>query len=376
MRILIAPDSFKHSLSAKEVAENLSKGIRRAIPSAMIQSAPMADGGEGTVQVLVDATNGQIIRCNVFDPLFRLIPSYFGVLGDGKTAVIEMAAASGLALLSPNEYNPMRASTFGTGQLMKRALELGYERMIIGLGGSATIDGGAGMAAALGARFLNKYGQPVEYGGGSIGQIETIDFSGLDAKISDCDIIAAADVTNPLTGNLGAACVFGEQKGAISDEINTLEKNLTHLARITKTFTGFEVESIPGSGAAGGLGAGLAAFLNAKIFPGFQVISSETGLEKKVSQADVVITGEGKMDNQTKFGKTPMGVALLAKRFNKPVFAFTGILGSGYEELLDIGFDEIFPINSGEITVETSISNAPVLLEEAAYRMALKYLRP
>lgn len=370
MKILIAPDSFKHSLTAKEVAEHLAKGILRIFPEAEIFQVPVADGGEGTVQSLVDATGGEIFNVNVHDPLKRKRESFFGMLGDGTTAVIEMAAASGIELLDDEELNPMEATSYGTGELMKNALEKGCRKMIIGIGGSATNDGGAGMAQALGVKFLDADGKELKPGGGALSQLKSIDVSGLDTRLNDCEVIVAADVSNTLTGEDGATRVYAPQKGASRDEVETLEKNLQHYAAIIRKHLKKDIEDVPGSGAAGGLGAGLMVFAGATIQKGFDVVKQTVDLEKKIRDVDLVITGEGKIDRQTQFGKTPYGVAALAKKYQKPVIAFAGMLGEKHKELYQHGFDVIFPITDKPMTLKEAITNAGSLLSDAAERMA------
>lgn len=370
MKILIAPDSFKHSLTAKKVADFLAEGILRVFPDTEILKVPVADGGEGTVQALVDATGGRIVKTRVHDPLMRMIESRFGILGDGKTAVIEMAAASGLELLEDHELDPMSATTFGTGELMKKALDEGVEKMIIGIGGSATNDGGTGMAAALGAKFLDKNGNEVKPGGGEIGKIETIDLYHLDERLKHCRVTVAADVTNPLTGVDGAAKVYAAQKGAGREQVQQLEENMKHFAGIIRKELSKQIENTPGAGAAGGLGAGLMVFAGADIDPGFDVVKHTVQLEEKMKDVNLVITGEGRIDRQTQFGKTPHGVAMLAKKYNLPVIAFAGTLGERYKEMYDKGLDAIFPIADKPMDLKTSLKQAGPLLADAAERMS------
>lgn len=369
MQILIAPDSFKHSLSAKEVAISLAKGVRKIHPGAEIVQVPVADGGEGTVQSLVDATGGRFLKAQVHDPLMRRREAFYGILGDGTTAAIEMAAASGIELLSDDERNPMTASTYGTGELMKAALERGCKKLIIGIGGSATNDGGAGMAAALGARFLDSEGNKMAPGGGALQKLALIDVSGLDERLRSCEVIVAADVTNQLTGPEGASHVYGAQKGADTKQIELLDRNLAHYAAMIKSQLKIDIERMPGAGAAGGLGAGLVVFAGAVIRKGFDVVKQVVELEQKTKDVDLVITGEGKIDRQTKYGKTPYGVAMTAKKFGKPVIAVAGLLGDGYEELYDHGFKAILPISKKPIPLEESIKNAAKLLEETGERI-------
>lgn len=370
MKILIAPDSFKHSLSSTEAAENIAIGIQLVMPHAEIYSVPMADGGEGTVQALVNATSGKIIKTTVHDPLMRKINSFLGLQGDGKTAIIEMAAVSGIELLQADERNPLITSTYGTGELIVKALDLGCNTIVIGIGGSATNDGGMGMAGALGVKFLDKSGNELEQGGEAISRLARIDLSGLDKRLEDCKVIVAVDVNNPLTGETGASRIYAKQKGASPAEVEILENNLRHYAALIRDQMGIDIEHVPGAGAAGGLGAGLMAFANAAIENGFDLISRMTGLEEKIQTVDLVLTGEGKIDDQTQFGKAPFGVAVLAKKHNKPVIAFAGILGEGHESLYQHGFNLILPISEIPIPLEESISNVKMLLQSAAERMA------
>ncbi len=373
MRILIAPDSFKHSLSAKEVASSLAGGIRKVNPDAELTLVPVADGGEGTVQSLVDATGGQILKAPVHDPLMRKREAFFGVLGDGVTAVIEMAAASGIELLKDDERDPMTAGTYGTGELMKAALDRGCRKLIIGIGGSATNDGGAGMAAALGVKLFDADGNELAQGGGALYKLAAIDIAGLDERLRNCEVIVAADVTNPLTGPEGASHVYGSQKGADKKQIELLDRNLAHYAAVIKSQLKIDIEGMAGAGAAGGLGAGLVVFAGATIRKGFDVVKEVIDLEIKTKDVDLVITGEGKIDRQTKFGKTPYGVAMTAKKFSKPVIAVAGLLGDGYKELYDHGFKAILPISENPIPLEESIQNAAKLLQETGERIMKLY---
>ncbi len=366
MNILIAPDSFKDSLSAKQVGEAVQKGILNIPGDWNIRIIPMADGGEGTVEALVDATSGKFLDTEVYNPLMRTILARWGILGDGKTAVIEMAAASGLELLSPDERNPWITSTYGTGQLIKAALDNGCNRIIMGIGGSATTDAGIGMAQALGVELLDKDEKPVGQGGGELSKINRIDLSGIDPRIENCKIIIACDVINPLIGKEGAAIIYAPQKGADKEMAKHLDNNLKHFTQVVKKQLGKEVDNIPGAGAAGGLGAGFIAFTDAILKPGFEIICRETRLEDHMQWADLVITGEGKMDYQTQFGKTPVGVSRIAKKYDKPVIAIAGTLGEGYQELCTYGFDAIFSIIDKPMSLDEALIIAPQLLERCA----------
>ncbi|SHJ27864.1 glycerate kinase [Geosporobacter subterraneus DSM 17957] len=369
MKIIIAPDSFKGSLSAKAVADAIEIGIRRVVHDVEIIKVPMADGGEGTVQSLVDATGGRMVSLRVLDPLCREINSFYGILGDDKTAVIEMAAASGLPLLKEEERNPMITTTYGTGQLIKHALDMGCRNIILGIGGSATNDGGAGMATALGVKFLNEQGEEIGFGGGALGELHSIDKSGMDQRIGLCKISVACDVSNPLIGLEGASYVFGPQKGADKTMVETLDENLKRYGQLLEQNLGISVLDVPGTGAAGGLGAGVLAFLNADLRRGVDIIIEATGLEGKLNGADLVITGEGMIDHQTIYGKTPYGVAELAGKYKIPVVAIAGGIGNNIEVLYNNGFNSVFSIVDRPMTLKESIDRAQVLLQDTAERI-------
>lgn len=368
MKILIAPDSFKDCLPANEVARFLELGILKVFPDAEIIKIPLADGGEGTVEALVNTTDGKIINIQVHDPLMRKIDSFLGILGDGKTAIIEMAAASGLELLKEKERNPWLTTTFGTGELIKAALDFGCQTILIGIGGSATVDGGAGMVQALGIELLDKQNKSIAKGGKGLAQVETINTETLDKRLKECKILVACDVKNPLLGENGAAKVYGPQKGANPEMVRKLEQNLTHYAKVIESHLGTSIAETQGAGAAGGLGAGLLAFLNADLKPGFELISETVHLAEQIVNADLVITAEGKIDYQTRFGKTPAGVAGIAKKFNKPLLAFAGSLGPRVESLNELGFTSIIPITDKPMSLQESITNAGELLMNAAER--------
>ncbi|AZR72898.1 glycerate kinase [Anoxybacter fermentans] len=364
MKILIAPDSFKGSLTAIEVAENLASGLKKANSQFEIEILPMADGGEGTVRSLVDATNGRIVKKVVTGPLGEKVEAFFGILGDGKTAVIEMAAASGLPLVPRDKRNPLKTTTYGTGELIKVALDEGCRNLIIGIGGSATNDCGIGMAQALGGRFLDANGNNVGFGGGELKKIEKIDLSNLDPRIKEANIQVACDVDNPLYGKNGAAYIYGPQKGATPSMVKELDDGLKHIAMIINRDLKIKVDNIPGAGAAGGLGAGLMAFLNAELKPGIDIVIEASRIEEKVKEVDLVITGEGKIDSQTIFGKTPIGVARVAKKYSKPVIGIAGSLGAGALKVYDHGIDALFSIINAPMTLDTAIEKTPILLEE------------
>jgi len=326
MKIVIAPDSFKGSLTAIEVSNALEKGVKKAYPEALVEKIPMADGGEGTVQCLINATQGKIYDKEVTGPLGDPVIASFGVLGDQDAAAIEMASASGLPLVPPEKKNPLITTTFGTGQLIKAALDHGCSTMIIGIGGSATNDGGAGMVQALGVQLLDKNNKGIGFGGAQLASLDHIDISNMDKRISKTKILVASDVQNPLCGPTGASRIYGPQKGATEDMIATLDHSLSHFADIIKRDLGKDIKDIPGAGAAGGLGAGLMAFLNAELKPGIDIVINTVRLEEIVQDADLVITGEGEINGSTIYGKTPIGVARVAKKFQIPVVSISALI--------------------------------------------------
>jgi glycerate kinase len=368
MKVLICPDKFKESLSATLVAEHIRIGILKALPLADCKCIPMADGGEGTVEALVSATKGHIQKVKVHDPLMRPIDSFIGISGDGKTAFVEMAAASGLALLQPSERNPLITTTYGTGELIRHALDAQCEKIIIGIGGSATVDGGAGMARALGIRMTDQSGREIADGGRYLTEIDNIDISGKDPRLTGCKIYIASDVTNILHGPDGAAFIFGPQKGADESAVKILDAGLEHLGLHIKKQLKKDISMVPGSGAAGGLGAGMIAFLNGEIKSGFNLVAEVTGLSQWIDWADIIVTGEGRIDYQTLYGKTPAGVAKAASEKKKPVIAFAGSLGKGYNRLYNEGFTTLIAIGDGPMSLEESMSRTAQLIEDAAER--------
>jgi glycerate kinase len=370
MKFVLAPDSFKESMTAKEAADAMERGIKRIMPDAEFVQVPMADGGEGTVQSLVDATKGEIIETVVTGPLGKRTKAVFGILGDQITGVIEMASASGIHLVTKEERNPLYTTTYGTGEIIKAALDKGIKRIFIGIGGSATNDGGAGMLQALGGKLLDEAGQELPFGGGALGKLHKIDLANLDSRLKDVVIEVACDVTNPLTGKTGASHIFGPQKGATAEIVEILDKNLAHYAEIIRQQLNKDVENIPGAGAAGGLGGGLMAFLNAELKRGVDLVIKYTDLEKKVQGANYVFTGEGSVDAQTVFGKTPFGVAKTAKKFDIPVIAFAGRIGEGVEVLYENGIDSIIGIMPGAASLEEALQKGEVNLERAAENIA------
>jgi glycerate kinase len=370
MKIVIAPDSFKESLTALQAADAIEQGFKEVFPDAHYFKIPMADGGEGTVQSLVDATNGAIIQTKVTGPLGEPVEAFFGLLGDGTTAVIEMAAASGLHLVPSEKRNPLLTTTWGTGELIKAALDHGVTKIIVGIGGSATNDGGAGMVQALGGRLLTEEGRNIGYGGGSLNQLAAIDVSELDPRLQHVHIEVACDVDNPLTGARGAAAVFGPQKGATPDMVKLLDENLSHYASVIESELGKKVDEIPGAGAAGGLGGGLLAFLPVELNRGIEIVLKATEFERYVQEADLVITGEGRIDSQTVYGKTPMGVAKVAKKYQVPVIGIAGSVSDDSHVVHDHGIDAVFSIVPRAIPLSDALSNASQYLQQTARNVA------
>ncbi len=358
-KYVVAPDSFKESMTAKEVCDAMERGIKQANPAVEVVKVPMADGGEGTVDSLVDATNVQRVTVEVTGPLGNKISAYYGILGNGTTAVIEMAKASGLEIVEKKKRNPMITTTFGTGELIRGALDHDVKEIIIGLGGSSTNDGGSGMAQALGAKLLDQNNHQISFGGGNLDKLDRIDISNLDSRLQDVKIILASDITNPLIGKDGASRVFGPQKGATPEMVEKLENNLQHYAKIIKRNLNKDVASVSGAGAAGGLGAGLMAFTTCEMRRGVDLAIEVTKLEEKIRDADYVFTGEGGTDFQTKFGKTPYGVAKLGKKYHKPVISLAGYLGEGIDSLYGEGFTAIFGIIPGACDLSTALKNGP-----------------
>lgn len=358
MRVVIAPDSFKGSLSALEVATLVETGFREIFPDWTYIKVPVADGGEGTVETLVAATGGRIVQQPVTGPLGDPVEAFFGLTGGGLTAVIEMAAASGLMHLRPDEFDPMRTTTFGVGELIRAALDHGARHLVIGIGGSATNDGGAGMLQALGVRLLDAKGEEIGRGGAALASLARIDASSIDPRLAQCDVEIACDVDNPLVGPAGASSIFGPQKGATPAMVQTLDDNLRHYAACIKADLGVDVADLPGGGAAGGLGAAMVAFLDARLRPGSEIVTNAVGLDSLIAQADLVITGEGRIDGQTIRGKIPIGVARTAARHGKPVIALCGSLGSGFELVHDHGVDAMFSVVSSCCTIEEALAQA------------------
>lgn len=369
MHIIVAPDSYKGSLSAVAVAEAMEQGILSVFPHAQVHKVPIADGGEGTVEAFVTATGGRIVQQEVTGPLGQPVQAHWGILGDGETAVIEMAAASGLPLVPPDRRDPRLTTTYGTGQLMKVALDQGIRKLIIGIGGSATNDGGAGMAQALGAKFLDRNGSELPYGGGALANLSRIDLSGLDSRLAETTIMVACDVDNPLCGPRGASAVYGPQKGATPAIVAELDAALHQFAGVAKDATGKAVAETAGAGAAGGLGAGLLFFTNAQLRPGVELILEITGFHAIVQKARLVITGEGATDFQTAFGKAPVGVAKIASQYGIPTLCLSGTLGQGCENVLEQGIAGLMSITPRPLSLEECLSSARELVQDAAARL-------
>lgn len=369
MRIVVAPDSYKGSVSAVGTANAMEKGIKAVFPEAEVIKVPIADGGEGTVEALVTATNGQMIYQDVIGPLGETISSYWGILGDGKTAVIEMAAASGLPLVPNEKRDPRVTTTYGTGQLIKAALDRGLKKIIIGIGGSATNDGGCGMAQALGGKFLDTNGQELSYGGAALAKLDIVDLNSMDARLASTVIIVACDVDNPLCGAKGATAVYGPQKGASPEMVIELDAALKNFASKVGEATGKDIAEHPGAGAAGGLGAGLLYFTNAALRPGVEIVLETTGFESLVKSAQLVITGEGRTDFQTAFGKAPVGVAKMAKKYNVSTICLSGGLGQGYEDVFKQGIDGVMSIVPCPMPLEECIEHGAELIEMGTKRL-------
>jgi glycerate kinase len=368
MNIIVAPDSFKGSLTAMEAADAMTQGIREALPEAEIVAFPLADGGEGTAEALVLATSGRFVKRRVTGPMGTPVEATLGVLGDDVTGVVEMAQAAGLTLVPPAERSPLLATTYGVGELIVAALDEGCTRLIVGLGGSATNDGGAGMAQALGARLLKADGSEIGRGGAALMSLDRIDVSGVDPRIARTTIWAASDVTNPLCGPEGASAIYGPQKGATSQMVPLLDRALAHYAGVVERDLHADVREAAGAGAAGGLGAGMIAFCNAQIRSGASLVLQIMDFESYLEAADVIFTGEGKIDRQIEFGKAISGVALLAEKHGVPVVAFTGSLEEEPAKLARRGIHAVMPIAPGPIDEQQAMSKASELLQAAAER--------
>ena len=373
MKIIIAPDSYKESLTAMEVATAIEAGFRQVMPTAEYIKLPMADGGEGTVQSLVDASNGSIIEHQVTGPLGEQVPAFFGIMGDDKTAVIEMAAASGLHLVSPNLRNPMLTTSYGTGELILAALDHGVDHIIVGIGGSATNDGGIGMAQALGVQLLDNKGQALGFGGQALAQLASIDITTVDPRLAHIKLEVACDVDNPLCGKKGASHIFGPQKGATPAMVAALDQHLAHYAAIIKRDLAIDVKDMAGAGAAGGMGAALLGLFNAQLRSGIEIVIDAVHLGDIIKDADLVITGEGRIDSQTIHGKTPIGVARTAKKYHKPVIGIAGCLSQDCGVVYDHGIDAVFSVVPAAMSLEHAFNNAAVNVELTARNIAAIY---
>ncbi|ELT7224042.1 glycerate kinase [Vibrio cholerae] len=370
MKVAIAPDSFKESLTAKQVCDAIQAGLARVWHDAKFVAIPVADGGEGTVQSLVDATQGRLVEVKVMGPQGKRVEAFYGMLGDNQTAVIEMAAASGLHHVPVAQRDPKLTTSFGTGELIRHALDQGVTKLIIGLGGSATNDGGVGMLAALGARFTNADGDPIQLTGGGLRELTHIDLQDFDPRLQHCDILVACDVNNPLCGDKGASAVFGPQKGATPEDVQLLDGVLRQFGLLTEKVTGKMVLESAGAGAAGGMGAALLAYTQARLRPGIEIVLETVQLAHQVSDADLVITGEGRIDSQTVHGKTPMGVAKVAKRFDVPVLALCGCTGDNYQAVYQCGIDAVFAAVPRAMLLEDALKESDFNLADLAENVA------
>lgn len=370
MNIVIAPDSFKESLNAMAVADAIATGLAMVFPAAQLVKIPMADGGEGSAATMIAALGGQLMPVSVTDPIGRPVIAHYGLSPDGHTGIIEMAASSGLHLLHPDERDPLTSSSRGMGETIVAALDRGVKALVLCIGGSATNDGGLGLLQALGIRFLDVGGQELGPGGMALLRLHRIDTEGLDPRLANCRIDIACDVDNPLLGPNGAAAIFGPQKGAGPDDVRRLDEALGHYASVVKHTLGIDVAERPGAGAAGGMGAALMAFLNGQLRPGHEVIAEAVQLAQHIASADVVITGEGRIDGQTIFGKTPIGVAKLAKQYGKPVIAIAGGYSADADVVHQHGIDALFSAVHQPCTLTEAMSQAQANLQRCARNVA------
>ena len=366
MKIVIAPDSYKGSIYAPEAAQAMREGVMRVLPEAEVVLVPVADGGDGTLETLVETSGGETRAAQVTGPLGEPVRASWGAMGDGRTAVIEMARTSGLALVPAARRNPLITTTFGLGELIAKALESGYRSFILGIGGSATNDAGAGMAQALGVRLLDARGGELPYGGAALASLDRIDMSGLDPRAAESEFSVACDVTNPLTGPEGASAVYGPQKGATPETVDLLDAALAHFADVVRRDVGVEIDRVPGSGAAGGLGGGMIAFLGGRLSAGVDIILETLAFERRLDGADLVITGEGQLDFQTVYSKAPIGVARIAGKLDIPVVAIAGSLGEGFTDVHEHGIEAASAITRTPMTLEDASGNAHDLVASAA----------
>ncbi|ARI78679.1 glycerate kinase [Halobacillus mangrovi] len=373
MKVIVAPDSFKGCLNAVEVSRAIQEGIKKAYSNAETVILPVADGGEGTLDTLAAATEGKKRRIQVIGPLGNPIEAEYGVLGDGETCVIEMACVSGLSLIPEGELSPLKTTTYGTGQMIKQAIDDGFSSFILALGGSATNDGGAGMLQALGLRILDKHSEDISYGGGELNKIDQIDSSSFDPRIKNCKFTIASDVQNPLIGPQGASAVFGPQKGATPEMVQVLDSNMKHWANQVERVTGLQLDDRPGAGAAGGIGGAFQAFFPSEMKRGIDVVLDHIGMFDALTEADLVITGEGQVDEQTASGKTPMGVAQAAKRKDVPTIVIAGSIGSGIDVLYKFGIVSVTSIVNKPMTLYEAVENAEELLELSAEQVTRSF---
>lgn len=373
MKIVIAPDSFKGSCSAVEAANSIEKGISKVYNHCIFVKIPIADGGEGTVQALILGAGGEIREKEVVGPLGESVRAQYGVLKNG-IGVVELAAASGLPLVPEQLRNPLYTTSYGTGQLILSAIDDGCKKIVVGLGGSATNDGGMGIAQAFGVSFRDQEGRELGYGGGQLSRLASINTENLDKRLKDIEIIVACDVTNPLCGSKGASYIYGPQKGATPDIVELLDRNLAHYAEVIKGQLKTDVIDIPGSGAAGGSAVPLILFANARIESGIKVVLDVTDIDRHFQDADLVITGEGRIDGQSIFGKVPVGVALRAKKYNLPVLAIVGGIGNGADACYSHGIDGIMSIVNSQMSLDEAMDRVAELLSDAAER-AMKMIQ-
>ncbi len=365
-KIVVAPDSFKGSLSATQVAEAIGEGIRRVLPQAEVVLAPLADGGEGTVEAFVTTAGGRAVPIRVTGPLGDPVDAFIGLIDSDNTAVVEMAAASGLPLVPEDRRNPLMTTSYGTGELIRAALSLGCDRIILGIGGSATNDGGVGMIQSLGGRFRDEKGEEVGFGGGELSRIRSIDLSRLDSRLKTVSVTVACDVENPLTGPNGASAVFGPQKGATAEMVESLDAGLRNLAEVIRQDVGLDIENVPGSGAAGGMGAAALAFLQAELRPGIEIVMDAARFDEKLEGADLMFTGEGRVDSQTLQGKCVSGVMRAARSHGVPVIVLTGGIEPDGYELLEHGALAVLSIVDRPMTLTEAQDRATELLARAA----------
>ena len=374
MKILIAPQAFKGSISAVDAAAAMREGVLRVLPEAEVSAVAVADGGDGTLETLVEGSGGEIHHIEVTGPLGERRTAEWGAMGDGATAVIEMARTSGLALVPDEKRNPLITTTFGLGEAIIQAIDAGYRRFIIGIGGSATNDAGAGMAQALGVRLLDNGGRDLEFGAAALSRLDHIDMSGLNDTVRSCEFLVACDVNNPLTGPTGASAIYGPQKGATPEMIERLDAALLHFAEVVKRDIGADINDIPGSGAAGGLGGGMIAFTNGELRAGVDIVLDTVRLDDYLADCNLVITGEGSMDHSTIYNKAPVGVAERAKKLGIPVVGISGSLGAGFQDVHEHGIDALAAITSGPMTLDEASERAGELISNTTEQV-LRFMK-